>query len=113
MRSAAPSEHPSKGSVWVQAARPKTLWAAVAPVLVGTALALDAGGLHVLSALAALLSAVLIQIGTNFANDYSDFVKGADTDERKGPVRITQAGLASPKTVRNHHGLLPSIMKHG
>ena len=83
--------------IWTLAARPKTLWAAVAPVVVGTALAVDAGGFHWLSAVFALLGAVLIQIGTNYSNDYFDFLKGADTSERQGPLRVTQAGLATPR----------------
>ena len=66
-------------AIWTAAARPKTLGAAVAPVLVGTAMAWEAGGFHALAALCALLGALLIQIGTNFSNDYADFVKGADT----------------------------------
>lgn len=89
-----------KTGVWLQAARPKTLWAAVSPVLLGTAMALEAGELHAWSALMALLAAVLIQIGTNLSNDYHDYVKGADTSARKGPLRITQAGLVEPDTVR-------------
>lgn len=87
-------------SLWVLAARPKTLWAAVAPVLIGTAMAVEAGGFHAPSAFFALLGAVLIQIGTNFSNDYSDFLKGADTGDRKGPLRVTQAGLVSPERMR-------------
>jgi len=87
--------------VWITAARPKTLPAAVAPVLVGTAIALEAGVFHALAAACALLGAVLIQIGTNYANDYHDFVKGADTDARKGPMRVTQAGLVTPEATRN------------
>ena len=88
-------------SPWILAARPKTLPAAAAPVLVGSALALYRGGFALLPATAALLGALLIQIATNFANDYFDFVKGADTDERVGPTRVTQAGLISPGAVRN------------
>src|SRR5690606_25617337 len=87
--------------VWITAARPKTLPAAVAPVLVGTAIALEAGVFHALAAACAMLGAVLIQIGTNYANDYHDFVKGADTDARKGPMRVTQAGLVTPEATRN------------
>jgi 1,4-dihydroxy-2-naphthoate octaprenyltransferase len=88
-------------SPWILAARPKTLPAAAAPVLVGAALAAFRGGFALLPAAAALLGALLIQIATNFANDYFDFVKGADTDERVGPTRVTQAGLISPGAVRN------------
>lgn len=86
--------------VWVQAARPKTLGAAVAPVVVGTAMAWEAGGLHAPSALLALLGALLIQVGVNYHNDYQDFLKGTDTDERVGPTRVTQAGLVNPETMR-------------
>ena len=89
-----------KFALWVSAARPKTLWAAVAPVLIGTAMAYEANSGHWPSALAALLGAVLIQIGTNFANDYFDFKKGADQYERLGPTRATQAGLVTPRTMK-------------
>lgn len=91
---------PSTPAVWLMAARPKTLWAAVAPVVVGIAMAVEAGAFHAPAALCALLGAVFIQIGTNFANDYQDFLKGADTHERKGPLRVTQAGLVSPAAMR-------------
>ncbi len=87
-------------TIWTAAVRPKTLGAAVAPVLVGTAMAWEAGGFHALAALCALLGALLIQIGTNFSNDYADFVKGADTGARKGPMRVTQAGLVAPATMK-------------
>jgi 1,4-dihydroxy-2-naphthoate octaprenyltransferase len=87
-------------NVWVHAARPKTLWAAIAPVLIGTAMAFDSKEGHWLSALAVLLGAVLIQIGTNFANDYFDFKKGADQYERLGPTRVTQAGLVTPQAMK-------------
>ena len=92
---------PASPGVWFAASRPKTWAAAIAPVVMGTALAMNDGGFHLWAALAALLGAVFIQIGTNFANDYFDFVKGADTDERLGPTRATQAGLIAPKTMRN------------
>lgn len=82
------------------ACRPKTLPAAVAPVLLGTAIALGDGGMHWPSAALAFLGAIAIQIGTNLANDYYDFKKGTDTAERTGPVRVTQAGLISPASVR-------------
>lgn len=86
---------------WMLAARPKTLWAGAGPVLMGTAMAADAGQFHAPSALCALAGALLIQIGTNFANDYFDFVKGTDTAERVGPTRATQAGLVTPVQMRN------------
>lgn len=86
-------------TIWSQAIRPKTLWAAVAPVFVGTAMAVSDGGFHAPSAVAALLFAVLVQVGTNLCNDYADFKKGADTEERQGPIRVTQAGLLTPEIV--------------
>jgi 1,4-dihydroxy-2-naphthoate octaprenyltransferase len=91
---------PSRAQIWLMACRPKTLPAAIAPVLVGTALAFSDHAFSWGPFLAALLGAGLIQIGTNLANDYFDAVKGADTAERLGPVRVTQAGLASPREVR-------------
>lgn len=84
--------------MWIQAARPKTLPAAVAPVVVGTAMAIEAGGFQLPAAFCALAGAILIQVGTNYINDYYDFLKGADTRERKGPVRATQMGLVTPGT---------------
>lgn len=119
---AVPGARPGKLRLWWLAARPKTLPAAVAPVLVGTAagvaelraaagagsaaahgassaIAIAGGSLRLLPFLAALLGALLIQIATNFANDYSDFHRGADTHERLGPTRVTQAGLIAPKSV--------------
>lgn len=86
---------------WVLAARVPTLPAAVVPVLVGSAVAWNAGYVRPGPFLAALLASLLIQIGTNLANDYFDFRKGADTSERLGPVRVTQSGLVPPNTVRN------------
>jgi 1,4-dihydroxy-2-naphthoate octaprenyltransferase len=91
---------PSRGRIWLMASRPKTLSAAIAPVLVGAAVAYQAGGFRVLPALATLVVAMLIQIGTNLYNDYADFQRGADTSDRLGPIRVTQAGLLAPKTVR-------------
>ena len=85
---------------WILAARPKTLWASIAPVVVGTALAYGDGAHHWPSALIALACAVLIQIGTNFANDYFDYEKGADTEERMGPLRVTQSGMVPPTTMK-------------
>ena len=86
--------------LWFGAARPKTLWAAVSPVIIGIAMAYEAGEVHWIAAVVTLLTAVLIQIGTNFANDYYDFVKGADTAERHGPQRLTQAKLVKPHTMK-------------
>jgi len=85
---------------WVIAARPRTLTAAVAPVLVGTGLAAFHDAFVPGPAAAALAGALLIQVGTNLANDYYDFVRGADTEERVGPLRVTQSGLLAPGTVR-------------
>ena len=84
---------------WILAIRPKTLPAAVAPVIIGTAMAFGDGLFHGPSALMALSAALCIQIGTNLANDYFDFKKGADTADRKGPIRVTQAGLIKPQMV--------------
>ncbi|MCX6600520.1 MAG: 1,4-dihydroxy-2-naphthoate polyprenyltransferase [bacterium] len=86
---------------WILAARPKTLVAAVVPVIVGAAYAKQAALEHWPFALCAALSALCIQIGTNLANDYSDFRRGADTSQRIGPVRVTQAGLIAPQHVKN------------
>src|SRR3984893_8198199 len=85
--------------IWVMAARVRTLPAAVAPVLVGTSLALGAGHFHPLAFIAALLGAVFIQVGTNLSNDYSDARRGADTEDRLGPVRVTAGGPVPPSQV--------------
>ncbi|MBF0386448.1 MAG: 1,4-dihydroxy-2-naphthoate polyprenyltransferase [Candidatus Omnitrophica bacterium] len=85
---------------WFLAIRPKTLWASVAPVLIGTAMAFGDGIGHLPSAVAALFGALFVQIGTNLANDYFDHKSGVDTPERKGPVRATQAGLIAPWAVK-------------
>lgn len=85
---------------WLLAIRPRTLAAAIGPVLIGTAMAFDEGQHDWLIAGLCLLGALLIQIGTNLANDYFDGVKGTDTAERVGPVRVTQAGLISPNAVK-------------
>lgn len=89
-----------RGRAWIMAARPKTLTAAVAPVAAGTGLAVHDGVFAAAPALAALVGAILIQIGTNFANDYYDFVRGGDTEERVGPTRVTQAGIIPPAAVK-------------
>jgi len=86
-------------SHWAEAARPKTLPAAVIPVLVGTALAAAHRTADYGKAVICLLFALLVQIGTNFANDYFDFVQGADTPERVGPRRAVAAGLIAPRTM--------------
>ncbi len=90
----------SSARAWILASRPKTLTAAAAPVVVGTGLAAYHGVEDTLPALAALVGALLIQIATNLANDYYDFVRGSDTHERVGPVRVTQAGLLPPEVVK-------------
>jgi 1,4-dihydroxy-2-naphthoate octaprenyltransferase len=92
-------------NVWVAGARPRTLPAAVVPVLVGTAAASlpDAGpghGIVAWRAAAAMVVALALQIGTNYANDYSDGVKGTDDETRVGPVRLVGSGLASPSAVK-------------
>src|ERR687890_613228 len=81
------------------AARPRTLPAAIAPVLVGTALAVTVADLRVGGFVAALLGAIFIQVGTNLSNDYSDARRGADTEDRLGPVRVTAGGLVPPRQV--------------
>jgi 1,4-dihydroxy-2-naphthoate polyprenyltransferase len=85
--------------IWLMAARPRTLPAAVAPVLVGTALAMTVVDLRIGGFIAALLGAVFIQVGTNLSNDYSDARRGADTEDRLGPVRVTAGGLVPPRRV--------------
>jgi 1,4-dihydroxy-2-naphthoate octaprenyltransferase len=84
---------------WVLASRPKTLFAAVAPVLLGSALAFSQSKGNLPAALAALFGAICIQIATNLANDYWDAKKGADTADRLGPVRVTASGLLQPRAV--------------
>jgi 1,4-dihydroxy-2-naphthoate octaprenyltransferase len=85
--------------LWLLAARPRTLPAAIAPVLVGTALAGSEDIFRVGPFVAALLGSVFIQVGTNLSNDYSDARRGADTEDRLGPVRVTAGGLMPPRRV--------------
>jgi 1,4-dihydroxy-2-naphthoate octaprenyltransferase len=85
--------------IWLMAARVRTLPAAVAPVLVGTALAGREDEFRPLAFVAALLGAIFIQVGTNLSNDYSDARRGADTEDRLGPVRVTAGGLVPPRQV--------------
>ncbi len=92
-------KRPAAFSIWVQAIRPATLPAAVAPVVLGAALAFAHGVFSFWPAAVAMVGALLIQIGTNLANDYFDFKKGADTDERLGPARVTQRGWITPNAV--------------
>jgi len=84
---------------WIMASRPRTLTASIVPVVVGTAVAVRDGVFNPWVALAALFSAVMIQIGTNLANDLFDFKKGADTHTRLGPTRVTSARLLTPREV--------------
>jgi 1,4-dihydroxy-2-naphthoate octaprenyltransferase len=86
--------------LWYQGARPKTLGAALSPVLVGTAAGSLDGPIDWPRAVAAGAVALALQVGVNFANDYSDGVRGTDA-QRRGPVRLTATGLATPRSVRN------------
>ncbi|MCL5985254.1 MAG: 1,4-dihydroxy-2-naphthoate polyprenyltransferase, partial [Actinobacteria bacterium] len=90
----------SKISIWFMAIRPKTLPAAAAPVIIGTAMAFSEEKINILVFSLTLLAALLIQVGTNLANDYFDFIKGTDNRERVGPIRVTQSGLLSKKEVK-------------
>jgi 1,4-dihydroxy-2-naphthoate octaprenyltransferase len=85
--------------IWLVAARPRTLPAAIAPVLVGTALAGSEDVFRPLAFVAALMGSVFIQVGTNLSNDYSDARRGADRADRLGPVRVTASGLVAPRQV--------------
>ncbi len=85
---------------WFLAVRPKTLPAAVVPVCVGAATSAVSGGVHWTATLAALGGALLLQIGSNFANDVFDYEKGADTAERVGPMRAVASGLISPQAMK-------------
>ena len=84
---------------WVAGARPRTLPASVVPVIVGTACAVGEGGIIVWRAIAAMVVALAIQVGTNYQNDYADGVRGTDS-QRVGPVRLVASGLATPSEVR-------------
>ena len=90
----------SPGRVWWLAVRPATLAASVAPVLAGTAISVHDGGARFGAGIAALVVAVAIQIGVNFANDYSDFIRGADSPRRVGPLRAAASGVVAPEHVR-------------
>jgi len=90
----------TKNQIWLLAARPKTLPAAAASAILGSAMAFHDGQFQLLPALAALFISLLLQIGANLANDLFDFQRGADAGERLGPMRVTQAGLLSPQEVK-------------
>ncbi|PSP40499.1 1,4-dihydroxy-2-naphthoate polyprenyltransferase [Halobacteriales archaeon QH_10_70_21] len=94
------TEAVSRRRAWLMAARPQTLPAGIAPVIVGTGLAVRDGVFAALPAVFALAGALLLQIGTNFANDYYDAVRGADTDDREGFTRVTAGGLIEPAAVK-------------
>lgn len=100
MSDATESAPPPAWRTWLSAARPRTLPAAVAPVLVGSAMAGHDGRFQPPAAALCLAFALLVQVGTNFANDYYDFVKGADTVARVGPRRAVASGLIAPSTMR-------------
>jgi 1,4-dihydroxy-2-naphthoate polyprenyltransferase len=100
MNDAAMPAQSSRIGAWVLAARIPTLPAAAVPVIVGTAVGASLASFRLFPFLGALLAALLIQIATNFANDYSDHAKGADTPDRLGPTRATSAGLISPEAMK-------------
>ena len=85
---------------WIEGARPKTLIASISPVLIGSVIAFSDGFFSLPIFAAAFLFALLVQVGTNFANDYLDFLKGVDTKNRKGPRRLVQGGLVTPEKMR-------------
>lgn len=93
------ARRPGTVEIWVSAARPRTLTAAAIPVVVGSALAVADGYFRPGAALAAMLGALLIQVGTNLFNDYADFRRGADTADRIGPPRATERGWLQPAQV--------------
>lgn len=95
-----PEKSLSRWQVWMLASRPKTLPAAASGVIAGTALAWRDGQFRAAPALAALLVALLLQVGSNLANDVYDYERGADAGERHGPLRVTQAGLLTPVQVK-------------
>jgi len=99
-------------SAWILATRPKTLPAALAPVMVGSAMAFAHKSFAFLPAFAAMAVALLLQIGVNLANDYFDCIKGIDSEDRLGPVRVTQGGLIPPvlvKTAMNFTFILAAL----
>ena len=94
---------------WVHASRPKTLIFIVSPVLIGTAMALTTGSFSLMTFLCTLIAGLSIQIGTNYANDYFDYLKGADTNDRKGPLRVMQAGLVSAIAMKRAIALILAL----
>lgn len=90
----------TKTRIWLEAARPRTLLAATAPVLIGSVMAAIAESFAWTAAILALVGALLIQIGTNLHNDYADHLHGVDTADRDGPRRVAQAGLLKPAELR-------------
>ena len=92
---------PSSMQSWVMAIRPRTLPAAIGPLLVGNMLAIGLSQFSFLIAFTSMLCAILLQISVNLANDYFDFKNGIDTEERIGPVRVTQSGIIEPHHVKN------------
>jgi len=90
----------TKLNSWVIASRPKTLLAALVPVMVGSAVAFNEHKLVIIYSMVALICSVLIQVGTNYANDLYDFINGADNEKRKGPRRVLATGLITVKEMR-------------
>lgn len=101
-----PGIRPGSARAWVLACRPATLTAAASPVMVGTACALAEGRFRAGPAIAALVGAMLLQVGSNLANDAFDYEKGADTEERLGPMRAAQAGLLTPRALKVGMGIV-------
>ncbi|RJP68102.1 MAG: 1,4-dihydroxy-2-naphthoate polyprenyltransferase [Ignavibacteriales bacterium] len=91
---------PTKIESWLLASRPKTLPAAIVPVLIGSALAYSDGSFQVFTAIITLICSLLIQIATNFTNDLYDFLKGTDKKDRSGPTRVVTAGLITPTEMK-------------
>lgn len=90
----------NKFEIWVLASRPKTLFAAFVPVIVGTSIANAEGEINLIASVVALVCSILIQIGTNFSNDLQDFVRGADSKERVGPLRVINEGLITTSQMK-------------
>ncbi|MCX8064238.1 MAG: 1,4-dihydroxy-2-naphthoate polyprenyltransferase [Candidatus Hydrogenedentes bacterium] len=99
-------EKPPLWKILYLTARPKTLGASISPVIIGTGIAIKDGGFHLLSAVCALVGGVMIQILVNYANDYFDYLKGADSEGRLGPIRSTTAGWLTPNQMRFLIGII-------